>query len=145
MTTEPRRAHRAPRPRVREPAPTTAQITLPPSRQPAGPAVGASGLSDDPDWYRTAVFYEVMLRCFSDSAGNGSGDLRGLINRLDYLQWLGIDCLWLPPFYPSPLRDGGYDVADYTAVAAPVRHDRRLHRAHRPRRTRAACASSSTS
>ena len=58
-----------------------------------------------------------MLRTFADSSGQGSGDLRGLIDRLDYLQWLGIDCLWLPPFYPSPLRDGGYDVADYTAIA----------------------------
>ncbi|MEE6273354.1 maltose alpha-D-glucosyltransferase [Georgenia wangjunii] len=75
------------------------------------------GLSDDPEWYRTAVFYEVLLRAFGDSTGNGTGDLRGLIDRLDYIQWLGIDCLWLPPFYPSPLRDGGYDVSDYTAVA----------------------------
>ncbi|HWS59088.1 MAG TPA: maltose alpha-D-glucosyltransferase [Actinotalea sp.] len=82
------------------------------------PAQARPGLSDDPDWYRTAVFYEVMLRCFADSTGAGSGDLRGLIDRLDYLQWLGVDCLWLPPFYPSPLRDGGYDVADYTAIAA---------------------------
>ena len=81
------------------------------------PSVVPQGLSDDPDWYRTAVFYEVMLRCFSDSTGAGSGDLRGLIDRLDYLQWLGVDCLWLPPFYPSPLRDGGYDVSDYTAIA----------------------------
>ncbi|SEF00265.1 maltose alpha-D-glucosyltransferase/ alpha-amylase [Ruania alba] len=76
------------------------------------------GLSEDPQWYKTAVFYEVLLRAFSDSDGSGTGDLRGLINRLDYLQWLGVDCLWLPPFYPSPLRDGGYDVSDYTAVAA---------------------------
>ncbi|MDD9205995.1 maltose alpha-D-glucosyltransferase, partial [Georgenia sp. 10Sc9-8] len=76
------------------------------------------GLSDDPEWYRTAVFYEVLLRAFSDSDANGTGDLRGLINRLDYLQWLGVDCLWLPPIYPSPLRDGGYDVSDYTAIAA---------------------------
>ncbi|HEY3438634.1 MAG TPA: maltose alpha-D-glucosyltransferase [Actinotalea sp.] len=81
------------------------------------PHVARRALSDDPHWYRTAVFYEVMLRCFSDSTGAGSGDLRGLIDRLDYLQWLGVDCLWLPPFYPSPLRDGGYDVADYTAIA----------------------------
>ncbi len=80
-------------------------------------ATPAPGLSDDPDWYRTAVFYEVMLRCFADSTGAGSGDLRGLIERLDYLQWLGVDCLWLPPFYPSPLRDGGYDVSDYTSIA----------------------------
>lgn len=92
---------------------------LPARPQPTPPPRGgtAGGLSDDPDWYKTAVFYEVMLRCFSDSTGAGSGDLRGLIQRLDYLQWLGVDCLWLPPFYPSPLRDGGYDVADYTAIA----------------------------
>jgi maltose alpha-D-glucosyltransferase/alpha-amylase len=75
------------------------------------------GLTHDPEWYRTAVFYEVLLRAFADSNGNGSGDLRGLIDRLDYIQWLGVDCLWLPPFYPSPLRDGGYDVSDYTSVA----------------------------
>ncbi len=91
----------------------------------AGTFTGASpftetarpGLSEDPQWYRTAVFYEVLLRAFADSDGSGTGDLRGLIDRLDYLQWLGVDCLWLPPFYPSPLRDGGYDVSDYTAVA----------------------------
>lgn len=101
-------------------SPPTAQIAavaLPPHRQPAMPDTEHPGLSDDPEWYRTAVFYEVMIRSFSDSSGAGSGDLRGLIQRLDYLQWLGIDCLWLPPFYPSPMRDGGYDVADYTAIA----------------------------
>ncbi|MEN1975314.1 maltose alpha-D-glucosyltransferase [Cellulomonas olei] len=81
------------------------------------PPTEGGGLRPDPEWYRTAVFYEVMIRSFSDSDGTGSGDLRGLIQRLDYLQWLGVDCLWLPPFYPSPLRDGGYDVSDYTAVA----------------------------
>jgi len=75
------------------------------------------GLTDGPDWHRTAVFYEVMLRAFSDSTGAGAGDLRGLIDRLEYLQWLGVDCLWLPPFFPSPLRDGGYDVSDFTAIA----------------------------
>ena len=89
---------------------------------PADPISGLAGhkpgLTADPEWYRTAVFYEVMLRSFADSTGAGTGDLRGLIQRLDYLQWLGIDCLWLPPFYPSPLRDGGYDVSDFTAVAA---------------------------
>jgi len=95
---------------------------LPPRQQPEVPKdattpLGMVGLSDDPEWYKTAVFYEVMIRAFSDSTGAGSGDLRGLTSRLDYLQWLGIDCLWLPPFYPSPLRDGGYDIADYTAVA----------------------------
>jgi maltose alpha-D-glucosyltransferase/alpha-amylase len=70
----------------------------------------------DPEWFKRAVFYEVLVRGFADSNGDGTGDLRGLTDRLDYLQWLGVDCLWLPPFYPSPLRDGGYDVADYTGV-----------------------------
>ena len=98
-------------------APVALPITaLPRKRQPETPAFPRE-LVDDPQWYRTAVFYEVMIRSFSDSAGGGSGDLRGLIERLDYLQWLGVDCLWLPPFFPSPLRDGGYDVADFTAVA----------------------------
>jgi maltose alpha-D-glucosyltransferase/alpha-amylase len=74
------------------------------------------GLRDDPDWFRTAVFYEVLVRAFGDSKGSGAGDFTGVINRLDYLRWLGVDCLWLPPFYASPLRDGGYDISDYTAV-----------------------------
>lgn len=76
----------------------------------------APGLRHDPDWYRTAVFYEVLVRAFSDSNGSGSGDFTGLIGRLDYLQWLGVDALWIPPFYASPLRDGGYDVSDYCSV-----------------------------
>jgi len=67
-------------------------------------------------WYRSAVFYELYLRAFNDSGGDGIGDFRGLIEKLDYLDWLGIDCLWLLPFYPSPLRDGGYDIADFTGV-----------------------------
>lgn len=74
------------------------------------------GISHDPDWFRTAVFYEVLVRAFHDDNGDGSGDFEGLINKLDYLQWLGIDCLWVPPFYRSPLRDGGYDIADYYEV-----------------------------
>ncbi|MEO7070880.1 MAG: maltose alpha-D-glucosyltransferase [Nostocoides sp.] len=74
------------------------------------------GLKHDPEWFRTAVFYEVLVRGFGDSSGSGAGDFNGLMARLDYLQWLGVDCLWLPPFYASPLRDGGYDIADYTAI-----------------------------
>jgi maltose alpha-D-glucosyltransferase/alpha-amylase len=74
------------------------------------------GLTRDPVWYKRAVFYEVMVRCFVDSNGDGTGDLGGLASRLDYLQWLGVDCLWLPPFYMSPLRDGGYDISDFKAV-----------------------------
>ncbi|MDO4610842.1 maltose alpha-D-glucosyltransferase [Corynebacterium sp.] len=68
------------------------------------------------DWYRKAVFYEVLVRAFNDSDHNGSGDLQGLTEKLDYLQWLGVDCLWLPPFYDSPLRDGGYDIRDFRKV-----------------------------
>ncbi|MGW0516376.1 maltose alpha-D-glucosyltransferase [Crossiella sp. NPDC003009] len=70
----------------------------------------------EPGWFQRAVFYEALVRAFSDSNGDGSGDLRGLASRLDYLRWLGVDCLWLPPFYASPLRDGGYDISDYRAV-----------------------------
>jgi maltose alpha-D-glucosyltransferase/alpha-amylase len=80
-------------------------------------AAGALG-SPDPDWFKRAVFYEVLVRGFSDSNSDGTGDLRGLADKLDYLAWLGIDCLWLPPFYPSPLRDGGYDISDYEGVLA---------------------------
>lgn len=74
------------------------------------------GLEPDPLWHKQAIFYEVMVRSFADSNGDGSGDLQGLISKLDYLQWLGVDALWLPPFFVSPLKDGGYDVADYRAV-----------------------------
>ncbi|MFC6355581.1 maltose alpha-D-glucosyltransferase [Luethyella okanaganae] len=74
------------------------------------------GLTLDPQWYRRAVFYEVMVRSFVDSNGDGTGDLGGLISKLDYLQWLGIDALWIPPIFTSPLRDGGYDVSDYRSI-----------------------------
>ncbi|WP_159801694.1 maltose alpha-D-glucosyltransferase [Arthrobacter zhaoguopingii] len=78
--------------------------------------LNAPGLAHDPHWYRKAVFYEVLVRGFADANGDGSGDFSGLIDKLDYLQWLGVDCLWLPPFFKSPLRDGGYDIADYYDV-----------------------------
>ncbi|MFS8097925.1 maltose alpha-D-glucosyltransferase [Lentzea alba] len=71
---------------------------------------------DEPEWFKSAVFYEVLVRAFADADGNGTGDLRGLADKLDYLQWLGVDCLWLPPFYASPLRDGGYDISDFRKV-----------------------------
>ena len=74
----------------------------------------------DPEWYKRAVFYEVLVRSFCDSNGDGVGDIKGLAEKLDYLQWLGIDCIWLPPFFTSPMRDGGYDVADFTNVQPEI-------------------------
>jgi maltose alpha-D-glucosyltransferase/alpha-amylase len=70
----------------------------------------------DPEWYRRAVFYEVVIRGFQDATGDGIGDIQGLTSRLDYIHWLGIDCIWLLPIYDSPLRDGGYDISDYMKV-----------------------------
>ena len=67
-------------------------------------------------WFKDAVFYQVYIRAFADSNGDGHGDLRGLTQKLDYLQALGVDCLWLMPIYPSPLLDDGYDIADYCGV-----------------------------
>jgi maltose alpha-D-glucosyltransferase/alpha-amylase len=95
------------------------------------PSVGTSGelsepqaedfahareLTVQPDWFKRAVFYEVLVRSFFDATRDGTGDLRGLTEKLDYLAWLGVDCIWLPPFYDSPLRDGGYDIRNYREV-----------------------------
>ena len=74
-------------------------------RDPAGP------------WWRGAVGYEIYVRSFADSDGDGVGDLAGITGRLDYLSWLGVDAVWLTPFYPSPGHDHGYDVSDYCAVS----------------------------
>jgi maltose alpha-D-glucosyltransferase / alpha-amylase len=70
----------------------------------------------DPLWFKDAIFYEVYVRGFYDSNADGIGDFRGLTEKLDYLQWLGINCLWLLPFYNSPLRDAGYDISDYYSI-----------------------------
>ena len=67
-------------------------------------------------WYKDAVIYEVHVRAFHDANGDGVGDFRGLIEKLDYLLELGVTALWLLPFYPSPLRDDGYDISDYRRV-----------------------------
>jgi maltose alpha-D-glucosyltransferase/alpha-amylase len=73
-------------------------------------------MHSDALWYKDAVFYEVFVRAFADSNGDGIGDLAGLTSKLDYLQWLGVDAIWLLPITPSPLRDDGYDVADYCGI-----------------------------
>ena len=77
--------------------------------------ISAKGNNEE-RWYQTAVFYELLLRGYYDGNGDGTGDLKGLTERLDYLKWLGVDCVWLLPFYQSPLRDGGYDISDYLSV-----------------------------
>ncbi len=67
-------------------------------------------------WWRGCVIYQLMPRTFADANGDGVGDLEGITSRLPYLQWLGVDAIWLTPIYPSPLRDGGYDITDFTAI-----------------------------
>ena len=73
-------------------------------------------MADDGLWYKDAVFYELHVRSFQDGHRDGVGDFVGLTSRLGYLQDLGVDCIWLLPFFPSPLRDDGYDIADYRGV-----------------------------
>ena len=73
-------------------------------------------LSNDPFWYKDAIIYELHIKAFHDSNDDGVGDFRGLIRKLDYLQDLGITAIWVLPFYPSPLRDDGYDIADYYRI-----------------------------
>ncbi|HEX4947387.1 MAG TPA: maltose alpha-D-glucosyltransferase [Blastocatellia bacterium] len=73
-------------------------------------------LKSDPLWYKDAIVYEVYVRGFYDSNADGIGDFRGLTEKLDYLEWLGVNCIWLLPMYPSPLRDGGYDISDYYSI-----------------------------
>ncbi len=73
-------------------------------------------LDSDPLWFKDAIIYELHVRAFSDTTGDGSGDFKGLVSKLPYLQDLGVNAIWLLPFYPSPLRDDGYDIADYASV-----------------------------
>lgn len=83
---------------------------------PAATAPSIQPLDDRPNWFKRAIFYELLVRAFQDGNDDGIGDFPGLISRLDYLQWLGVTCIWLLPFNESPLRDGGYDVSDYFEV-----------------------------
>ena len=77
---------------------------------------GGVTLSDDPQWWRSAVVYQVYPRSFADADGDGTGDVDGIIDRLPYLARLGVDAIWVSPWYTSPLADGGYDVADYRDI-----------------------------
>src|SRR5436190_20157084 len=79
---------------------------------------GGLDVTDDPLWYKDAIIYEVHVGAFYDSDGDGIGDFSGLTQKLDYLQDLGVTVLWLLPFYPSPLKDDGYDISDYTGIRA---------------------------
>jgi maltose alpha-D-glucosyltransferase/alpha-amylase len=78
----------------------------------ANPAVATQAAT----WYQDAIIYEVHVRAFADSDGDGIGDFKGLLGKLDYLQELGVTALWLLPFYPSPLKDDGYDISDYRKI-----------------------------
>ena len=94
-----------------------------------------TGIDDNPLWYKDAVIYELHVRSFYDSDGDGTGDVQGLTEKLDYLQDLGVTAVWLLPFYPSPLRDDGYDISQYTSIhpsyGSLSDFRRFLHEAHR--------------
>jgi maltose alpha-D-glucosyltransferase/alpha-amylase len=78
-----------------------------------GTTANAPSFNQDVHWYKDAVVYEVHVRAFFDSRGDGIGDFAGLTQKLDYIQELGVNTIWLLPFYPSPGKDDGYDIADY--------------------------------
>jgi maltose alpha-D-glucosyltransferase/alpha-amylase len=79
-------------------------------------ATNNSVIDDNLHWYKDAVIYELHIKAFRDGNCDGIGDLEGIMQKLDYLQNLGITAIWLLPFYPSPLRDDGYDIADYYSI-----------------------------
>ncbi|MCP9489230.1 MAG: maltose alpha-D-glucosyltransferase [Solirubrobacteraceae bacterium MAG38_C4-C5] len=99
--------------------PTAVWLTQPRKATTPAPLSDASPthwFEREPLWFKRAIFYEIHLRGFFDGDDDGSGDLHGVMAKLDYLQWLGIDCIWLLPMFQSPLRDGGYDIADFFTV-----------------------------
>ena len=86
------------------------------SSPPIPVSTGEGAFDPSVRWFQHAVFYEVLIRGYHDANNDGTGDLRGLREKLDYMEWLGIDCIWMLPFYPSPFRDGGYDISDFFNV-----------------------------
>src|SRR5204862_2504405 len=115
-------------PRARSPSSTAGRASIPSTRPATTPSTSRIPIASSSrsrtsregspvsDWYKDAVFYEVHVKAFADGDGNGVGDFTGLIGRLDYLRDLGVDCLWILPMYPSPLRDDGYDIADFHGI-----------------------------
>ena len=87
-------------------------------------------------WWKRGIIYQIYPRSFQDSNGDGIGDLEGIRRRLDYLQWLQVDALWVSPVYPSPMADFGYDVADYCGIDLDLRNACRF----RSTRRRGTCA-----
>src|SRR5262245_31340638 len=90
-------------------APATTRLT-------SAPGPGALSYERDPLWYKDAVIYQMHVRAFFDSNEDGVGDFPGLTSKLDYVARLGVNAIWLLPFYPSPMRDDGYDIADYLGI-----------------------------
>src|SRR5262245_27792562 len=90
----------------------TPNLTVPSDAVTSAP----SAEPDDPLWYKDAIIYQAHVKAFFDSNNDGVGDFPGLTRKLDYLAGLGITCIWLLPFFPSPLKDDGYDIADYRSV-----------------------------
>src|SRR5205823_4270540 len=113
-----RRQLRAPRPGTgpRPARQMNQMLQRPEAARDTAPEPAHRWFEADPLWFKRAVFYEIHIRGFHDASGDGHGDFRGIIEKLDYLQWLGIDCIWLLPMYPSPLRDGGYDISDFFSI-----------------------------
>src|SRR3954452_16793354 len=97
-------------------------------------AQGDTNTSVDPLWFKDAIIYELHVKTFCDSDGDGIGDFNGLLQKLDYLQELGVTAIWLLPFYPSPLKDDGYDISDYYSINSAFGNiedfKKLLHEAH---------------
>jgi alpha-glucosidase len=102
--------------RANHSAQQAAQAPLAPRAPLAAPSTAPAGDRAERPWWRDAVIYQIYIRSFADADGNGVGDLAGIRSRLPYLRSLGVDALWITPFYPSPMADGGYDVADYRSI-----------------------------
>src|SRR4051794_13558775 len=91
-------------------------IAQPAARSSVTPITCAPARLETRPWYKDAIIYQLHVRAFNDSNNDGIGDFRGMTERLDYIQDLGVTAIWMLPFFPSPLKDDGYDIADYRSV-----------------------------